>query len=79
VVVVVVMVILVVVVMVIVFVVIVESLVEFWGGSQKSGQLVVNMSTETEDTGEDTANWEDLVHAIMNCRLCRSMNCYGYV
>jgi hypothetical protein len=48
------MVILVVVVMVIAFVAIVESSVEFWDGSQKSGQLVVKVSTEAEDTGEDT-------------------------
>jgi hypothetical protein len=38
-----------------------------------------NMSTEAEDivvichwamTGEDTADWEDLVRAVVNCRVC---------
>jgi hypothetical protein len=24
-------------------------------------------------TGEDTADWEDLVHAVVNCRVCESM------
>jgi hypothetical protein len=37
-----------------------------------------NVSTEAEhivgirhqETGEDTADWEDLVRAVVNCRLC---------
>jgi hypothetical protein len=38
-----------------------------------------NVSTETEDiggihnqatTGEDTADWDDLVRAVVNCRVC---------
>jgi hypothetical protein len=44
------------------------------------GQLPAgkNMSTEAEEvfgirhqamTGEDTADWEDLVHAVVNCRV----------
>jgi hypothetical protein len=28
------------------------------------------MSTEADDTGEDTADWEVLVHAVVNCRVC---------
>jgi hypothetical protein len=37
-----------------------------------------NVSTEVVDiveirhqatTGEDTADWEDLIHAVMNCRM----------
>jgi hypothetical protein len=51
-----------------------------------SNELVVgqssackNMSTEAEDfvgihhqatTGEDTADWEDLVYAVVKCRVC---------
>jgi hypothetical protein len=38
-----------------------------------------DVSMEAEDivgicyqgtTGEDTADWEDLVHAVVNCRVC---------
>jgi hypothetical protein len=38
-----------------------------------------NLSTEAEDTvgicrlattGEDTANWDDLVRAVVNCSVC---------
>jgi hypothetical protein len=45
------------------------------------GQLPAgkNVSTEAEDivgichqamTGEDTANWEDLLRAVVNCGVC---------
>jgi hypothetical protein len=30
----------------------------------------VNVSTEAEDTGECSADWEDSVRAVENCRMC---------
>jgi hypothetical protein len=54
---------------------------DIWSNELVVGQLPAskNVSTETEDfvqichqatTGEDTSDWEDLVHAVVNCRLC---------
>jgi hypothetical protein len=32
-----------------------------------------------EDIGEDSADREDLRLTMVNCRLCSSMNSYGYL
>jgi hypothetical protein len=29
-----------------------------------------SVSLEAEGTGEDTADWEDSVRAVVNCRVC---------
>jgi hypothetical protein len=49
---------------------VVESFVESSDGSQKSRKLVVNVSTEAEYSGEDTADCENLVRAVVNCSVC---------
>jgi hypothetical protein len=52
-----------------------------WSNELVVGQSSVgkNLSTEVEDivgishqatTGEDTGNWEDLVRALVNCKVC---------
>jgi hypothetical protein len=46
------------------------SSVESWDCGQKSRKLVVNVSTEVEDISDDTADWEGLIHAVVNCRVC---------
>jgi hypothetical protein len=45
-------------------------IVESWDGSLMSRKSVVNVSTEAEDISEDTADGEELVRAVVNCRVC---------
>jgi hypothetical protein len=37
---------------------------------EKSRRLVVNANTEAEDIGEETADLEDFVRALVNCTVC---------
>jgi hypothetical protein len=32
--------------------------------------LVINVNTEAEGSCEDTADWQDSVCAVLNCRVC---------
>jgi hypothetical protein len=38
----------------------------------ESSKLVVNVSTEAEDFGEETADREEFVRAVVNCRVCEN-------
>jgi hypothetical protein len=38
-----------------------------------------NMSMAAENIGEDTTDWEDLVHAAMNWRVCELVKRYSHL
>jgi hypothetical protein len=43
------------------------------------GTETSTVGSRYQRTVEDTAGWEHLMRAIVNCRLCRSMNYYCYL
>jgi hypothetical protein len=40
------------------------------------GNLISAVGNSYQTTGEDKVDWEHVVHAIENCRLCIAMKCY---
>lgn len=47
---------------------------------RESGNWGINsVGSRYQTTDEDTADWEVLVRVIVNCRPCRSVNCYNYL
>jgi hypothetical protein len=38
--------------------------------SQNERKLLVTMNMEAEDNDENRAEWEEFIHAIVNCRVC---------